>query len=225
MRLPDLPGEAKSAPMVDVHQAIQIFRDGMQLYGFDSKLEISKRIISQIMINNSKRTILFRPDARFSEKEIKGLFEHEIGVHLVTTNNADQQKLKIFKLGLPVNTKTQEGIAILSEYLSGNLSLKRLKKIAIRVMLVDMMINGASFSESFDFVKANYKCSQSEGFNMVTRVYRGGGFTKDYLYLSGFTALLRFWEKGNNLYPLLVGKTSIGFINTIEEMMQRDMIQ
>lgn len=225
MRLPDLPGEAKSSPMVDVKAAMRLFKEGMQAYGFDSKVEINKRVISQIMINNAKRTVLFRPDARFTPTEIRGLFEHEIGVHMVTTMNADQQKLKVFNLGLPVNTKTQEGLAILAEYLSGNLSLKRLKKIAIRVLLVNMMIEGASFSESYAFVRAHYKCSQSEAFNMVTRVFRGGGFTKDYLYLSGFTQMLRFWEKGNNLDPLLIGKTSFGFINTINEMIQREMIQ
>jgi hypothetical protein len=60
---------------------------------------------------------------------------------------------------------------------------------------------------------------------VVTRIFRGGGFTKDYLYLRGFVKILRFWENDNDLQPLLIGKTSIDFYHTINEMMQREMIQ
>ena len=49
--------------------------------------------------------------------------------------------------------------------------------------------------------------------------------TKDYLYLSGFVQILRFWEKENNLDPLLVGKTSIEFYNVISEMIEREMVE
>ena len=59
----------------------------------------------------------------------------------------------------------------------------------------------------------------------VTRVYRGGGFTKDYLYLNGFSKLLKFWHDDNDLTPLLVGKTSISFYNTIVEMIDRKLIE
>ena len=38
--------------------------------------------------------------------------EHEIGVHMLTTMNAANNKLKIFSVGLPVNTRTGEGMAV-----------------------------------------------------------------------------------------------------------------
>ena len=87
------------------------------------------------MVLNSTKTILIRPDAKFTQKEVNALIEHEIGVHMVTTQNSIHQKLKVFNLGLPINTETQEGMAILSEYLSGNITLERLKKIALRVIV------------------------------------------------------------------------------------------
>ena len=177
------------------------------------------------MVLNAKKTILFRPDAKFTRSQINALIEHEIGVHMVTTMNSNVQKLNIFNLGLPVNTMTQEGLAILSEYLSGNISMKRLKKLAYRVIVVDMMCNGADFIECFNFLVNGHNLDKDDAFSVVTRIFRGGGFTKDYLYLSGFVKILRFWNNDNNLEPLLIGKTSIDFYHTINEMIEREMIQ
>ena len=55
-------------------------------------------------------------------------------------------------------------------------------------------------------------------------MFRGGGFTKDYLYLSGFEKILKLWKSDIDLSPLLVGKTSIDFYDTIREMIQPEMI-
>jgi len=125
---------------------------------------------------------------------------------------------------LPVNTMTQEGLAILSEYLSGNITLQRLKKFALRAIIVDQMCSGANFIECFNLLRMDYNVDPDLAFSIVTRIFRGGGFTKDHLYLSGFITILRFWEEHNDLSPLLVGKTSLPFYHTIEEMIGRDMI-
>jgi len=224
LSLPPVAGESQRAPSLGIEQAIQTFKEALLSYGFDSKIELSNKVISQVMVLNSKKTILFRPDAKFTRAEINALVEHEIGVHMVTTMNSGLQKLRLFNLGLPVNTMTQEGLAILSEYLSGNITMKRLKKIAYRVIIVDMMCSGANFMECYNYLYQNYLHDPNEAFNIVTRIFRGGGFTKDYLYLTGFVKILRFWEKENGLDPLLTGKTSLGFYNTIREMIERDMI-
>jgi uncharacterized protein (TIGR02421 family) len=144
---------------------------------------------------------------------------------MVTTMNAANNKLKIFSIGLPINTRTGEGMAILAEYLSGNLTMKRLRELALRVIAVDLMCNGADFKECFNSIVQDYKTDTNMAYNLVTRVYRGGGFTKDYLYLNGFSKLFKFWQEGNDLTPLLVGKTSISFYNTIVEMIDRNLIE
>ncbi|MCO6500536.1 MAG: flavohemoglobin expression-modulating QEGLA motif protein [Vicingus serpentipes] len=224
LHLPLIASEPKKAPSLGTNEAIVAFRESLNEYGFDGKIELSKRVISQVMVLNSKKTILFNPEAKFTRTEINALVAHEIGVHMVTTMNSNSQKLKLFNIGLPVNTETQEGLAILSEYLSGNISMKRLKKIALRVIVVDMMCSGANFIECFHFIKNNHINNPHEAFSLVTRIFRGGGFTKDYLYLSGFVKILRFWNEDNNLNPLLIGKTSLNFYNTINEMIEREMI-
>lgn len=225
MRLPEIAGQVNRSPSLGTKEAIATFEQGLSSYGFDFKIEESNKIISQVMVLNSKKTIQFRPDAKFNRTELHALVEHEIGVHVVTTNNSNLNHLKIFNLGLPVNTKTQEGLAFLSEYLSGNITMMRLKKLAYRVIIVDMMCDGADFRQCFNFLHDTYVQDPDEAFSIVARIFRGGGFTKDYLYLTGFVEMLRFWQNENDLNPLLIGKTSLGFYNSISEMLERDMIE
>jgi uncharacterized protein (TIGR02421 family) len=224
LHLPDIPGEAKKEPTYDAKKAIEYFKEALASYKIEANIELSNQVISQVMVLNSQKKILVQPDARFKKKKLNALIEHEIGVHMATTMNSFNQKLKIFNIGLPVNTRTQEGLAILAEYLSGNITLDRLKKIALRVIIVDLMARGADFIECFNELLNEYNVEENEAFNVVTRVFRGGGFTKDYLYLSGFVKVFRFWEDHHDLTPLLVGKTSLAYLSTIEEMIGREMI-
>jgi uncharacterized protein (TIGR02421 family) len=222
--LPAIPSEPKRMPHLSMDEVVSTFSNALDDYGIKCKIEMSNRVISQIMVLNSKRTVLIRPDAKFTRREVNALIEHEIGVHMVTTQNSGQQHLKIFNLGLPVNTRTQEGLAILSEYLSGNFTLKRFKKIALRVVVTDMMCNGATFIDCYNYLVNQQQISTSDAYTIVTRIFRGGGFTKDYLYLSGFVRILKLWNSNTDLSPLLVGKTSLDFYDTIVEMIDREMI-
>ena len=222
--LPDIPGEAKKEPVYNVEYAIEIFKKSLEDYRIKAKIEISNKVIAKVLVLNSRESILFQPNAKFKRKELNALIEHEIGIHMLTTVNSNDQQFKIFNIGLPANTLTQEGLAVLAEYLSGNLTLARLKKIAHRVVAVDMMCSGADFIECFHTLRNIHNADPDDAFTITTRVFRGGGFTKDYLYLSGFVRMLRLWEEHHDLTPLLVGKTSIQFYTTIEEMIGRGMI-
>ena len=225
LHLPPIPSEPKSSPSLSAEAAVQSFQEALDRYGIAGKIELSKKVIAEVMVLNSRKTILIKPDAKFTRPGIDALVEHEIGVHMATTMNSNDQQLKIFNLGLPVNTETQEGLAVLSEYLSGNISIKRLKELALRVIAVDMMCSGADFMELFNYLYPQYLADPEHAYRMTTRILRGGGFTKDYLYLSGFVKILKYWRDENNLEPLLVGKTSLEFINIIEEMIEREMVQ
>ncbi|MCR9249416.1 MAG: flavohemoglobin expression-modulating QEGLA motif protein [bacterium] len=224
LHLPAIPTEPTRVPYMSTGQALSAFNQALGAYGMTCKIELSNKVISQVMVLNSKKTILIKPDAKFTTKEANALIEHEIGVHMVTTQNSNLQKLKLFNLGLPVNTMTQEGLAILSEYLSGNITLKRLKKLAMRVIVTDMMCSGADFIECFDYLTKDLQVNAEDAYTIVTRIFRGGGFTKDYLYLSGFVKILKLWKNGVSLKPLLIGKTSLEFYDTIQEMINREMI-
>lgn len=224
LHLPDIPGEAQHEPHLDVHASVAVFKEALKAYGINAKIEISSKIISQVMVLNSKQSIVFNANAKFRKKELSALIEHEIGVHMVTTINSNLQKLKVFNIGLPLNTLTQEGMAILAEYLSGYLTLNRMKRLALRVIAVDALCSGADFIECYNLLRQHTGDDKDLAFSITTRVYRGGGFTKDYLYLSGFVKVFKFWQNHNDLGPLLIGKTSLEYYRVIEELIGREMV-
>jgi uncharacterized protein (TIGR02421 family) len=223
--LPQFKGENPKSQRFGVDQAKEIFEKSFADYGFKGKIRVDKKALSSVMVINSTKTVVLREGATFSKNELRYLVEHEIGVHMATTMNAHNNKLKVFSVGLPVNTRTGEGMAVLAEYLSGNFTMQRLRHLALRVIAVDLMCNGADFKECFNSIVTQYSVDKDSAYTLVTRVYRGGGFTKDYLYLNGFSKLYKFWQEGNDLSPLLVGKTSISFYNTILEMIDRNLVE
>ena len=51
------------------------------------------------MVLNYDRKVLLKKGTHLSVDSVKSLVHHEIGVHMVTTINAVNQPLNIFKLG------------------------------------------------------------------------------------------------------------------------------
>jgi uncharacterized protein (TIGR02421 family) len=210
-------------PNIDAKQAKHCFIQSLDDYGIRCKVEITNKIIASAMVDNSKKTIFINKSILINETQLNGLIHHELGVHMVTTVNSDLQKLKVFKLGLPGNTYTQEGLAILAEYMTGNLNLTRLKTLALRVIAVKMMVDNFDFSHTFKTLINDYDVEQNEAFKLTSRVYRGGGFTKDFLYLRGLKDALKIYQK-ESLAGLYIGKTSFDYLKLINEMIERNMI-
>ena len=220
---PPVP-EEESTELLSARDCVNAFKRAEDDYGFDFRVELSSRIVARAMVASARRKVLINRSARFTEVEIQGLIHHELGVHMVTTCNAKEQTLKILRLGLPGNTETQEGLALLSEYLSGNLTLKRLQSLAHRVMAVHMMVKNYDFPMTYKSLVDSYGLSREDAFNLTVRVYRGGGFTKDYLYLTGLRKALQLYRSGTDLQPLFAGKTSIAFLDTLKEMQGREVV-
>ncbi|NMH61438.1 flavohemoglobin expression-modulating QEGLA motif protein [Alteromonas ponticola] len=184
--------------------------------GYEYEIVLDNTMIANAMVSDIK--VKINQGARIKETELKALAHHELGVHLATTLNAKQQPLKIMTLGSPVNTTTQEGLAILCEYLSGNLTLSRLKVLAMRVLAVASLIKDKHFNETFLLLKEQYHVPDELAFTITARVYRGGGFTKDYLYLQGFRQMLNAYEQRTDFHHLLCGKASLEQLDLISEM-------
>lgn len=212
-------------PELDAAAVASYFREQLQAYGFDCRIEITRNIVAKVLVLNNRKTIRIRRDAMFSHRMLHALTEHEVGVHMLTTVNARTHPLNIFRLGTPVNTHTQEGLAILSEYLSGNLSIKRLQILALRVLVIDMMLKGNDFVQTFHSLMDMGGFTEKQAFYLAARIFRGGGFTKDYLYLKGFRDVLKYYKDHNDIKSLLVGKTSLQYKNLITEMIDRRLIK
>jgi uncharacterized protein (TIGR02421 family) len=170
------------------------------------------------MVSNTAQALVLNENHTFSQNEINILTNHEIGVHMVTTMNGMLHPLKIFSHGFPNNEETQEGLAVFSEYMSGNLTIKRLKELAYRVLAVDSLAKGYDFSRTFRLLHNGCDLDREQAFYITVRAHRGGGFTKDYLYLTGLKKIYNYHSEGKDLSLLLTGKVSLEFVDDISYM-------
>lgn len=191
------------------------FEEFSQQYNFPLNIKLSTAIAADAMVSNSTQTLLIKKNTKFSKNQLLTLANHEIGVHLVTTYNGIEQPLKIFSNGFPRNVETQEGLAVFSEYMSGALTLGRLKILAYRVLASDSLIKGCSFSDTFDLIHGTYKLNRNDAFAITMRVHRGGGFTKDRLYLSGLEKIFKRYQREESMDTLLTGKVTMDYESDI----------
>ncbi|MCW8832992.1 MAG: flavohemoglobin expression-modulating QEGLA motif protein [Colwellia sp.] len=209
--------------LLNSDEAIDYFRFQAKEWQLNCKIEKSNKIVAKAMVNNEKALLLINKEALFTQKELHAYAYHELGIHMLTTINAKKHPLKVFSLGLTGNTHTQEGIALYSEYCSGSLTIKRLKTIALRVIAVQYMLEHGDFVKTYHTLMNEFNVDKDFAFTLTTRVYRGGGFTKDYLYLKGLRDILSL-AKQSAIDNLLVGKTGLLDFNVVSEIVARGMI-
>ena len=207
---------------ISAKEAIEAFKVAAAEYDIPCKVVSSKQLIARAMV--SGKVIKVNPNSRFTQDDLDALIHHELGVHLVTSVNAERQPLKILQLGLPGNTHTQEGLAILCEHLSGNFPLHRLKTLALRVVAVEMMVNGDSFNDCFNSLRHDYDVCDDDAFTITARAYRGGGFTKDFLYLRGLKDAIHAYQT-EDLTALFIGKTGFEFKPLLDELIERGILK
>jgi len=209
--------------LLTADDAIDYFKFQAREWGLKCRIEKSGKIVAKAMVNNEKASLLINKGAKFSEKELHAFAYHELAIHMLTTINAKKHPLKVFSLGLTGNTHTQEGLALYGEYCSGSLTLQRLKTIALRVIAVQYMLEHGDFVKTFHALMSEFALDKESAFTLTTRVYRGGGFTKDYLYLRGFRDVLSV-AKQEPIDNLLVGKTGLLDFDIVSEIVERGML-
>lgn len=208
-------------PKYTVEETEEKFRSYSKRYDFTYNITHSSKMGAIAMVLNNTKTLVLNSNHTFSDNEIGVLTNHEIGVHMVTTMNGLLQPLKIFSHGFPNNVETQEGLAVFSEYMSGNLTIKRLKELAYRVIAVDSLAKGYSFSKTFRLLYNTYDMEHEAAYYLTVRVHRGGGFTKDYLYMTGLKKIYNYYLEGKDLGLLLTGKVSLEQLDNIEYLMNK----
>ncbi len=137
--------------------------------------------------------IKLRDDARFSDLDETQLLQHEALVHIATgLNGAAQPHFPLLGEAFPGNARTQEGLAVFAEFISGALDPRRFKRLADRVIAINMSAEGANFLELYTFFREQSEADAPfEAFESARRVVRGGlvngggPFTKDSIYLQG----------------------------------------
>lgn len=178
---------------LELQQAIDAF-----FVGHSIRVELDPNLIAKAAASPTR--IRLRTNTGFSEYDRNQLLMHEAFVHTLTgLNGREQPVLKSMARGAPRTTATQEGLATLSEMLSGAMDIGRMKRISLRIVAIDKAIHGADFIEVFRFFIESGQ-SDIDSFTSAQRVFRGvplsggGAFTKDTVYLHGLLAVHTFFR-------------------------------
>ena len=142
--------------------------------------------------------IRVRSSATFTTLDQAQLLNHEAFIHSATMLNGRHQiNLQSLALGAPRTTRTQEGLAVLSELFTNSMDIARLRRIALRVIAVQKALDGADFIELFKFFLEAGQ-SEEDSVRSAQRIFRSGAvkdgivFTKDAVYLSGLLEVHTF---------------------------------
>lgn len=217
----------KAADRMNCYEFAARAREEIALYNKDFPkvpfaVEIRKDV-SGIMV--SKARLLISDEFSVDKKRCEALIQHEIGTHLLTYGNGKKQPLHQMYAGFAGYDQLQEGLAVLSEYLVGGLTVNRMRLLAGRVKAVESMISGAGFIETFNLLAKDYGFAQKVAFYICVRTYRGGGLTKDALYLTGLLNVLDYIRKGGDLQTLYTGKFNINHVELVEELLHRSVLK
>ena len=189
---------------------------------FDGKIEI-RDDIPGVMVSGD--TLLISEQVKIHRKRFGAVLQHEVGTHLLTYFNGQSQPFRQLQTGLIGYDELQEGLAVLAEYLDNGLTSTRMRTLAARTLVCRMMIDGASFIDAFRELTGRYRFPPQTAFKIVTRVFRGGGLTKDSVYLKGLVWLLEYFRRGGEADILFVGKYPIQFMPFIKELLWREVIK
>jgi uncharacterized protein (TIGR02421 family) len=195
------------------------------------------QIVDELSANAaaSSSRIRVRRDARFTARDAAQLLNHEAYIHVATgLNGRAQEDLPILAVGHPGTTRTQEGLAVFSEFVSGSLDLDRLRRLADRVLAVQLVIDGADFVELYRWFLER-SVDEEQAFESTRRIFRGapitGGspFTKDCGYLSGLLGVTTFVRaafaagRSDTLALLFAGKLDLWAIPALAELRSRGL--
>jgi hypothetical protein len=86
------------------------------------------------------------------------------------------------------------------------------------------MLQGASFAEIYRELHHKYSFSTDRAFNITSRIYQGGGFLKDIVYLKGLVQLTEYLQNNGSLEKLLAGKFALKHVNVIDDLTERGIL-
>ncbi len=196
-------------------------------------------LVDELSANATATTsrIKIRRGAKFTTKDAAQLLNHEAFIHVGTgLNGRTQRDIPILAIGHPGTTRTQEGLAVYSEYVSGTLGLDRLRRLADRIVAVQLVIDGADFIELYRWFLERTPTPE-QAFESTRRIFRGapmtGGapFTKDCSYLSGYLSVATFIRaaftagRADTLALLFSGKLDLFSIPALGELRSQGLVK
>ncbi len=219
----DSPGLCLNAEAF-ARRAEEEFQYYRALYpAFKAKVEIRNDIASGLMV--SRGNLLISRETRVPASRVDALLQHEVGTHLVSYYNGRAQPFRQLYSGLAGYEELQEGLAVLGEYLVGGMSRPRLRLLAGRVVATQALLGGADFVETYRLLNGAYGFERRTAFTVALRVHRGGGLTKDAVYLRGVSEVVRYLREGGDFEQLFIGKIAAAHVPVVKELQWRGVLK
>lgn len=166
-------------------------------FGDDApSVELSKTLSAKATAGS--RRIRVRADADFTQMDVAQLLQHEALVHTATALNGRRQPhFALLGSAHPGTTQIQEGLAVFAEMIAGTMDPSRFRRLADRVIAIEMAIEGADFIQVYRFFLERTD-DLEQSYENTRRVFRGGlvqggaPFTKDLVYLNGLLRVHNF---------------------------------
>ena len=134
----------------------------------------------------------------------------------------------MFEIGLNDYLTTEEGLALIMEEMNNILSKNRQCNYAGRVLATSLVQK--PFYKIIEELLLFF--DRSEAFQITHRVKRGledtgkpGGFTKDYVYLLGYSLLKEFLDNGGKLEQLYIGKISTIHVRVLWPLVEKGVLK
>jgi len=197
-----------------VEEEVEWYRERAPDFGLE--ITVDADIGSLMMVSHGR--LYLDADLRLPSARLQPLVQHEVGTHVVTRYNGMKQPLRQLAVGLAAYDPLQEGLGVLAEYLTGYLPGERLRVLAARVVAADMAIRGESLPQVFACLHEDHGFATDDAFDVAVRALRGGGLTKDAVYLRGLCHLLEHLGAGGEFHALFAGKFALSHLVVLEQL-------
>ena len=199
------------------------------------KIEMTSEIPSKALAGS--RRIRVNSNARFTPRDVHQLMQHEALIHVATTlNGRAQNNFPFVGRAHARVTEIQEGLAVFAEIISGAMDPRRFRRLANRVIAIQMSIDGADFKEVFDYYMERLD-DPDTAYDNSRRIFRGGvmsggaPFTKDMVYLNGLLRVHNFMRTVVKLHRadlirlLFVGKLDLEDVPALATLAAEGLIE
>lgn len=190
---------------------------------FDFEINVEADINSALMV--SQGDLYIDADTEVPRDRIAALVAHEVGIHVVTRYNGRQQPLRQLEAGLADYDALQEGLAVLAEWIAGCLPARRLRILAGRVVAAHAALQGETLEQVFAILHEEHGVHPLPAFDTAVRALRGGGMSKDAVYLEGLSELLAYLRDGGDIRPLLAGKIALSHLPILEALREEGLVR
>ncbi len=202
----------KPSRRYNAEEVKEIFQKKLLEYEIKNwKVVTYDKILAKCMTNKNKKLIINK-NSTFSDQRINNLIIHEIETHLLTAENGNRQKYKLFNRGFANFLETQEGLAMYNVINHGDFNLNfHIYSFSEAIFYA----SNASFAEVYHQL-VKHGMSPKTATNITFRIKRGlsdtskpGALTKDYSYYTGLKQVNKFVEEGGDIKDLYLVKFNL----------------